>query len=96
MKETKFKKAPLSPEEKEKKAEAFLGFLDDRTVENVKPIERKLEKEQTKNFVFRVPITLFYDLKEISALTGISINSICLELIRPSVKKKLKDLKDGS
>ncbi len=93
--QTKFTKPPLSIEEKEKKAAAFLDFMDKKPAENTKKPERKMEKEETKNFSFRVPSTLFDDIREISALTGISINSICLELIRPSVKKKLRELKEG-
>ena len=86
----------LTPEEKERKAESFLNFMDVRARESVVSTERKIEKEVTKGFAFRIPETLFDDLREISNLTGISINSICLELIRPSIKKKLKDLKEGT
>jgi len=96
MSNDKFRKPPLSPSEKEKKAEAFLGFLDSEETLNKKPVvERKLEKETMKSFPLRVPETLFIDLKEIAALTGISINSICLELLRPCVKKKLRELKES-
>ena len=93
MNKSKFNKAPLSIDEKEKKAEEFLGFLDNPiSVETRK--EKKLKKEETKTFVLRIPITLFDELKEIAAYTNISINSICLELLRPGVKKKLKELQD--
>lgn len=91
-----FNKPPLSPSEREKKAEAFIGFLDTPTAQQKKPsTERILEKEEMKSFAFRIPESLFIDLKEIAALTGISINAICLELLRPCVKKKLKELKDS-
>jgi hypothetical protein len=33
------------------------------------------------------------DITEISALTGISRNAVCLELLRSAVKEKLKELK---
>lgn len=90
-----FNKPPLSPTEKEKKAEAFIGFMDTPPVQRTKPsTERILEKEAMKSFAFRIPESLFIDLKEIAAMTGISINAICLELLRPCVKKKLKELKD--
>ena len=92
----KFSKIPLSPTEKEKKAEEFIGFLDVIKQDGNKKIPvRRLEKEATKTFLLRVPETLFIDLKEIAALTGISVNSICLELLRPNVKKKLRELRDG-
>ena len=96
MTNIKFKKAPLSPVEKEKKAEAFIGFLEAEKVtdESVHSIVRKLEKESVKLFSLRIRLTLFDDLREIAAITGISINSICLELLRPCVKKKLKELRE--
>ena len=86
----------LTPEEKEKKAESFLNFMDVRARENIVSTERVIEKEATKGFALRIPETLYDDLKEISNLTGISINSICLELMRPSIKKRLRDLKEGT
>lgn len=92
-----FNKPPLSPSEKEKKAEAFIGFLDKPSERSPTPnpnSERILKKEQSKSFILRVPESLLLDLKETAALTSISINSICLELLRPGVKKKLRELKD--
>lgn len=96
MSTSKFNKPPLSPSEKEKKAEAFMGFLE-AEIAPTKEVssERKLEKEVMKAFPLRIPETLFIDLKEIAALTGISINAICLELLRPCVKKKLRELKES-
>lgn len=92
---SKFVKPPLSKTEKEKKAEEFLSFGGEVKVEDDKtPTLRKLEKEPTKSYPLRIPTSLFDDLREIGALTGISINAICLELLRPVVKKKLKELKD--
>lgn len=97
MTATKFNKPPLSPTEKEKKAEEFLGFLETpkKAPEIAGLLERKLEKEQMKSFPFRIPFSLYDDLREIAALTGISINAICLELLRPCVKRKLKELKES-
>ena len=96
MSPSKFNKPPLSPSEKEKKAEAFMGFLETANIPiKQSPAERKLDKEVMKAFALRIPETLFTDLKEIAALTGISINAICLELLRPSVKKKLRELKES-
>lgn len=93
---SKFNKIPLSPTEKEKKAEEFIGFLDVIKQDGSrKTTLRRLEKEATKTFLLRVPETLFIDLKEIAALTGISVNSTCLELLRPNIKKKLRELRDG-
>lgn len=93
----KFHKPPLSEIEKEKKAEEFIGFLENsqKTTENTHTLERKLEKELMKSFPFRIPSSLYDDLREIAALTGISINAICLELLRPCVKRKLRELKES-
>jgi hypothetical protein len=92
-----FKKPPLSQEEKEKKAENFIGYLDKpATTPKKQNTERVLKRERAKPFVLRAPETMLLDLKEIAALTSISINSICLELLRPEVKKKLKELKEIS
>ena len=93
MKDIKFNKIPLSPLEKEKKAEEFLEFKDFQKVDQNKN-EKKIEKVEMKVFPFRIPLNLFLDLKEINELTGISINSICLELLRPVIKRKLKEIKD--
>lgn len=92
---SKFTKPPLSTTEKERKAEEFLSFVSEMKVNNEKATtSRKLEKEATKSYPLRIPVSLFDDIREIGALTGISINAICLELLRPMVKKKLKELKD--
>jgi hypothetical protein len=95
MTKNKFSKPPLSDAEKEKKAAAFMDFMEQKPEEKKITPERKIEKEKTQLFSFRVPLSLFNDIKEISALTGISVNAICLELLRPCVKKKLKEIKEG-
>lgn len=96
MSDNKFKKIPLSQTEKEKKAEEFIGFLDKKIIEEkARPLERVWEKEGVKSFPFRIPLSLYDDLREMSALSGISINSICLELLRPNIKRKLKELKEA-
>ncbi len=89
-----FNKPPFSKEEKEKKAEAFMNLIDDKNTIEKQEKQRVLTKEKTKAMLIRFPSSLIEDLKEISALSGISINAICLELLRPSIKKKLKELED--
>lgn len=93
----KFLKAPLSQREKEKKAEDFLNFYDSGNSNNEekkeKLPERILKKEPTKRITVRLPQSLADDLTEISAITGISVNSALIELLRNNVKQKLKDLK---
>lgn len=82
----KFSKAPLSPKDKERKAEEFIGFLD---------APKEQPRKEMKPFLLQMPITLFNDLKEISVLTGTSINAICREMLRTNVRKKLQEIKDS-
>lgn len=94
----KFIKPPLSKIEKEKKAEDFLNFSIEEDeqkrrheIENLN--ERVLKKESVKAFLLRFPMSMAQDIIEISALTGISRNAVCLELLRSAVREKLKELK---
>jgi len=94
MKHSKFSKPPLSKDEKEKKADAFINFSD-----QTKEVPRdkktiKTQKEKMKPVFLRAPESLYQDIQEIIAITGLSMNSICLELLRPAIKKKLRDLKE--
>lgn len=95
----KFTKPPLSQKEKEQKAEEFLNFStkrDTRVTEEVvttKP-KRILKKEPIKPLALRFPISLATDIAEISAITGLSMNAICVELLRKAVKDKLKEIKE--
>lgn len=94
MSNNNFKKPPLTEKEKEKKAEEFLSFLERKETENKE--ERVIpKKEPVKPLYIRVPTSLWEDIHEIMALTGMTKNSVCLEILRPSIKKKLKDLKEG-
>jgi len=87
MTNNKFTKTPIS-KEKERKAEAFLNFEE-------KPTEAKSaipKKEPTKNLYLRVPNSYWENIQKIMSLTGLSMNSTCLELLRPAIKDKLKEL----
>jgi hypothetical protein len=93
-----FTKPPLSNIEKEKKAENFLNFSTEHDVqkkgqETKNANERILKKEKVKAFLLRFPVSMAQDITEISALTGISKNAVCLELLRSAVREKLKELK---
>ncbi len=98
MKRSKFTKPPLTALEKEKKAEEFLNFTPVREVKvnstEQKPQERVLKKEGVKLFVLRFPKSLAEDLAEISAKSGLSMNAICIHLLRSAVKQKLKEVKE--
>ena len=93
-----FTKAPLSPEDKEKKAEEFVSMMmpmvkkqDVPKQQEVKPVTYK---DPTVNYALRLPKKIYSDLKDLSNLTGLSINSICIEILRVSVKEKLKEFQE--
>jgi len=90
---SKFSKPPMTDEEREKKAEAFLNLSDDR-IDKKTPPRNKPKKEKTKAVYLRAPESLWEDIHDIMALTGLSMNAICLELLRPEIKKKLKELRE--
>lgn len=99
MRKSKFLKPPLTSLEKEKKAEDFLNFStvkDSKSDAVAIPRDsgRVMQKEPVKPLALRFPQTLAEDIAEISAITGLSRNAICVELLRPPVKLKLKELKD--
>lgn len=96
---SKFSKAPLTAQEKERKAEEFLNNINYRKEitnndekNNIKLRVTKKEKVIPK--LLRFPYSLSEDIQEISNITGLSINAVCIELLRPGVKNKLKELKE--
>lgn len=93
MSESKFTKPPLTDEEREKKLEAFINLSDTPTSKKQVPQE-KLKKEKTKPVYLRAPESLWEDIHEIMARTGLSMNAICLDLLRPEIKRKLKELRE--
>ena len=95
MDKSKFSKPPMiTNTEIEKKIESFVN-LDDISENKNNLISRvKLKKEKKKSIYLRAPESLWEDIQEIMAHTGLTMNAICLELIRPEVKRKLKDLRD--
>lgn len=101
MNKSKFRKPPLSKEEKEKKAEDFLNFsMGEQLRENsvkentVQKKHRVLKKEPVKALALRFPMSLAEDICEISAITGLSMNAVCVELLRKVAKEKLIELKE--
>lgn len=78
-------------DDKEKKAEAFVSFME-VSHKNEKERIRTTKKEALRLMSLRLPISLLGDLKEISHITGVSVNAICIEILRPVIKKKLKEL----
>ena len=90
MNKVKFSKPPISDKEKEKKADAFINLAN----ENTDQFENKLRREPTKSIFLRAPQSFWKDIQEIMSLTGLTMNAVCLELLRPALKKKLKELKE--
>lgn len=88
-----FSKPPLTPEEKERVAEQFINFSDTVQVEKHKETTPH-KKEPTKTLYLRAPQSYWDEIHEIMALTGLSMNAVCLELLRPGIKRKLKELKE--
>ena len=87
-----FKKPPLTEEEKLEKEKAFLGF--DKIPENEQPRKRgAAKKEPSKVLFIRAPESFWDDLQEIVEVTGLTLNAVCLELLRPAIKKKLLEIR---
>lgn len=86
----KFSKPPLTQREKDKKAKEFLTFIDN--VSN--NFYNHSVKEPTKILYLRAPESYWKDIKEIMNLTGLSMNAVCLELLRPAIKRKLREIKN--
>lgn len=94
MNKPKFSKPPsqISQEEREKKADSF---IDNASIKKSDIEVVSFKKEKTKALYLRAPEKLWNDLHEVSAITGISINGICLEALGLEIKSKLKALKEN-
>lgn len=93
MSKSKFSKPPMTDEEREKKAESFIN-LSDTPPREKEALSNKPKKEKVKPVYLRAPESLWEDIHEIMARTGLSMNAICLELLRPEIKRKLKELRE--
>ena len=83
----------MTDDERERKAEAFIN-LSDAPTSKKEVLTDKLKKEKSKPVYLRAPESLWENIHEIMARTGLSMNAICLELLRPEIKRKLKELKE--
>lgn len=88
MSKSKFLKPPSLDKDKEVRVEAFINDPDDERA------SKRLTKENVKPVYLRAPFSLWEDIHEVMAITGLSMNAICLELLRPGIKSKLKELND--
>jgi len=93
MSKPKFSKPPMTDKEREKKAEAFIN-LSDEPRKKKEVFSNKPKKEKVKPVYLRAPESLWEDIHEIMTRTGLSMNAICLELLRPEIKRKLKELRE--
>lgn len=53
-----------------------------------------IDKTLKKPLLIRVPVTLWEDIQKVTRLTGISMSATCIEILRPAIKNKLKELSD--
>ena len=85
-----FTKPPLSQKEKEKLEKKFLEGANPENQEDSD--EEFLEEIKTKTILIRAPVSYHKNLLRIRKVTGMTINGVCLELLWPAIKQKLKDL----
>ncbi len=90
MSKPKFSKPPISEEERERKVEDFINSSHKNTAQ--KKHMEEFKREASKPIYLRAPESLWKDVHEIMARTGLSMNAICLEILRPALKKKLREL----
>lgn len=97
----RFTKPPLTPEVKEKKAEEFVSMTLPGEQDAAKgvigetyEIKRVTPKDPMIPYALRLPKRVHDDLREAANITGISFNSICIEMLRASVKSKLRELRE--
>lgn len=89
--ESVFKKTPLTQAEKDQKERAFVSL--DNGSSNKPEVSRSV-KEPTKTLYLRAPESYWNDIQEIMNLTGLSMNAVCIELLRPALRKKIRELKE--
>ncbi len=82
-----FSRPSLSYTKKEKLAR--------KTIENAHKEKSEVEAKigKTRAFQLRMPESYYKDLIEIKRLSGVTINGICLELLRPAIKQRLNELR---
>jgi hypothetical protein len=85
-----FVKPPLSQKEKEKLEKKFMEGANPDAQEEQE--EEPLGEIKTKTIIIRAPVSYHQNLLKIRKITGMTINGVCLELLWPAIKQKLKDL----
>jgi hypothetical protein len=83
---------PLSPEERERRAKQ----IEEGANKPGKPITSTEPTGKIKAFQMRLPESYYTDLLEIKRYTGLTVNAICIELLRVAIKERLKELRNPS
>lgn len=73
-----------------------LGELENATLSSSHPTKQKSKpaKKLLKTLYLRIPENFWEDIQTISSLTGLSMNAVCMDLLRPAIKSKLKLLQE--
>lgn len=93
MKNSKFTRAPLSYMDKEERMDAFIA-MPDAPINNKNTNTVRYKKEKIKPVYLRAPESLWNDIHEIMARTGLSMNAICIDSLRLEMKRKLKEIRE--
>lgn len=101
MNQKSFTKPPLSSQTKEKKAEEFMSMTlpmaqnaAEETTREIHETARITSKDPMIPYALRLPKRLHDNVREIANITGLSFNSVCIEMLRTSAKSKLQELKE--
>lgn len=85
----------LSEAEKEKLSQEFIAaapLSSQAPVKNPKPWESSKPDKAIQQFKLRLPSDQFQQLQYLSKETNTSINSIIVNLLRPALRKSIKDI----
>lgn len=66
------------------------------TTKNTQEKEKKKNLKKNRAILIRAPESYLEELKKIAQLSGLSVNAVCLELLRVGIRERLKELKAKS
>lgn len=79
--------------DKEERMDAFIA-MPDAPINNKNTNTVRYKKEKIKPVYLRAPESLWNDIHEIMARTGLSMNAICIDSLRLEMKRKLKEIRE--
>lgn len=81
----------MTSKERKKKEEDFMNASE---VAQKTSLAEKPKKKKQKMIPMHIRVTeeLYNEIHEIMNSTGLTMNAICLEILRPAIKRKLKEL----